>query len=219
MEITRKIVKQPFAPDTTDVLWLDSSGDSDVLKSFCNGQWKETSTPQQDYKVIAPKQGRDIISDAAALGELKKAILNGIGFDCIIKDTVGGDGDFNRVLGFYPDGSLVNIWSTANLEAFPPIEMLYTVTQYQGLAAVQQALDEKYGLQEGMTYLTTSGATSYLQEDSAGRYICVDNKYLIVTGDETVTTLTIAETGPGQGDDFVNITWEDAQKLIGLPLT
>ena len=43
MEITRKIVKQPFAPDTTDVLWLDSSGDSDVLKSFCNGQWKEVA--------------------------------------------------------------------------------------------------------------------------------------------------------------------------------
>lgn len=43
MEITRKIVKQPFAPDTTDVLWLDSSGDSDVLKSFYNGQWKEVA--------------------------------------------------------------------------------------------------------------------------------------------------------------------------------
>ena len=157
------------------------------------------------------------MEDAAALAELKKAVLNGIGFDCLLKNVVDNDGTLDRVLGFYEDCSDVYCFGTGNGEIVH-IELPHTVAQYQGLSAVQQALDAKYGLQSVIPELTTSGADSHLQEGGAGRNICVDNKYLIVTGDETVTALTIAETGPGEGDGFVNITWEDAQKLIGLPL-
>lgn len=171
------------------------------------------SIAQQDYKIIAPKEGRGFNNDAAALGELKKSILNGIGFDCIIKDTVAYDGDFNRVLGFYPNGNTADVWSFGNSEVLT-INMKYTVAQYEGLAAVQEQMDEASGLMSIVPSLTVNG--DKLQEDSEGYYICVDNKYLIVTGDETVTALTIAETGPTE--HFVNITWEDAQKLIGLPL-
>ena len=86
MEITRKIVKQPFAPDTTDVLWLDSSGDSDVLKSFCNGQWKETSTPQQDYIVIKTSASpRPFTIDAAALSQIAGCMSRGNIYDCLLQ--------------------------------------------------------------------------------------------------------------------------------------
>lgn len=167
---------------------------------------------QQDYKVIAPKPGRAFNVDAAALGELKKAVLNGIGFDCIVKDTITSDGDYNRVLGFYPDGSVVDVWSFPNSQVLT-IEISPTVTQYQGLAAVQNAIDEEIGL---MTAIPELIDNDHLAESSSSYAICIDGKYLTITGGETIEALTIAETGPTE--DFVNITWEDAQKLIGLPL-
>lgn len=174
------------------------------------------SIAQQDYKIIAPKQGRGIASDAAALEELKKAILNGIGFACLIKDTIRNDGDINRVLGVYPDGSIADVWSTGNTEPLT-IQMPNTVAQYQGLAAVQQAEDKL----EVMLALPALGiADSHLIEEENGYPICADGKFLIpaVSGDK-LASLSIAETGPAGDDDYINITWEDAQKLIGLPIS
>lgn len=182
------------------------------------------SIAQQDYKIIAPKQGRSFAEDAAALGELKKAILNGIGFDCIIKDTVAGDGDFNRVLGFYPGGELADVWSVTDSVKLT-IAMPHTVIQYQGLAAVQEAIDEYDGtlLEKVPAFagIYVDGIEkSVLVSDDMGYYICVDGKYLIITFDyatDFIISFEKAESGPAEG--FVNITWEDAQKLIGLPLT
>lgn len=175
------------------------------------------SIAQQDYKVIAPKQGRDFKADVAALGELKKAILNGIGFDCIIKDTMAGDEVFNRVLGFYPDGSSVDVWSLANSDKHT-IEMFYTVTQYQGLAAVQEAMDKLFDIQNEVPILEVNDAHILASaEDDA--FVCIDGKYLLPEkADGKLASITIAETGPGEDTPFVNITWEDAQKLIGLPI-
>lgn len=168
---------------------------------------------QQDYKVIAPKEGRAFGADAAALAELKKSILNGIGFDCLIKDTVSGDGDINRVLGFYLNGSAVSLYSLADGE-ITTYDLVYTVPQYQGLAAVQNAMDDK-GLQNFLPAFER--VDTHLQASASDDMsVCVDGKYLTVTGSETIETLSIAETGPTE--NFVNITWEDAQKLIGLPL-
>jgi len=168
---------------------------------------------QQDYKVIAPKEGRTFHADAAALGELKKAILNGIGFDCLIKDTIVDDGDINRVLGFYPDGSAASYYRLAYGE-IKTTDLYYTVGQYQGLAAVQNAVDEASSLMDVLPDFTKN--SGHLLVDDPAYLVCVDGKFLTVTGDETIESLTIAETGPTAG--FVNITWEDAQKLIGLPL-
>lgn len=174
------------------------------------------SIAQQDYKVIAPKPGRDCSTDAAALGELKKAVLNGIGFDCLLKDIAADEGTLGRILGFHEDSFSVDVWDAANSQSVN-IELPCTVTQYQGLAAVQQAVDEKYGLMGSLPLLTTV-SHNYLSEDDLGGHICVDNKYLIITVGEggKLTSLTMADTGPSQSDTFVNITWEDAQKLIGL---
>lgn len=172
---------------------------------------------QQDYKVIAPKPGRDCSTDAAALGELKKAVLNGIGFDCLLKDIAADEGTLGRILGFHEDSFSVDVWDAANSQSVN-IELPCTVTQYQGLAAVQQAIDEQEGMMDRLPVLTADG-NHYLAEDDFGGYICVDNKFLLASPiNMKIASLTMADTGPGEGDDFVNITWEDAQKLIGLPL-
>lgn len=170
---------------------------------------------QQDYKVIAPKEGRGFLKDAAALGELKKSVLNGTILDCLIKDTIDRDGDVNRVLGFYPIGTSVSIYSHAN-EVIENIELPYTVEQYEGLSSVQNNMDEVVGLMYKIPEFTVTNG--HLEVDDPSVFICVDGKYLTVTVSafDNIEALTIAENGPAE--DFVNITWEDAQKLIGLPL-
>lgn len=167
---------------------------------------------QQDYKVIAPKEGRSLVGDAVAVGELKRSVLNGIAFDCLLKDILADEGTLDRVLGLYEDGSEIYAFNTGDGE-IRHMEIPYTITQYQGLAAVQDAMDEEYGLMPAIPVLANSG---HLEVDDPTFAICVDGKYLTVTGDSTIEALAIAETGPTE--DFVNITWEDAQKLIGLPL-
>lgn len=96
MEITRKIVKQPFAPDTTDVLWLDSSGDSDVLKSFCNGQWKEVAggthgTQPLILKGTVDEFGTFTPDDDIRLVEVVPEFLNGRSVLFIAKDPITMD--------------------------------------------------------------------------------------------------------------------------------
>lgn len=170
---------------------------------------------QQDYKVIAPKEGRSFNTDAAALAELKKSILNGIGFDCLLKNTLSDEGTLDRVIGLYQDGSEIYAFDTGDGEIYHIIAP-YTVTQYQGLAAVQEAEDETIELQTQLPVLTRNWDNIHLSDDNNAAFICVGGKYLTVTGSETIEALTIAETGPT--GNFFNITWEDAQKLIGLPL-
>lgn len=169
---------------------------------------------QQDYKVIAPKPGRAFNQDAAALGELKKAILNGIGFDCLPKGITESN-TLNRVLGTYEGGSKVDVWDVGN-GGVASIELPYTVTQYQGLAAVQNAIDEAEGAVFGRIPEMAYSGEGYLMEGYTSLLICLDGKYLIPVADDNdnLESLTIAETGPTE--NFVNITWEDAQKLIGL---
>lgn len=172
---------------------------------------------QQDYKVIAPKPGRSFNVDAAALGEIKKAILNGIGFDCLIKNAgIADEGTLDRILGFYGGGSLVKYYDSGDGE-IKGVDLTYTVTQYQGLAAVQNAEDELLG--EAVQSLPTLGTTkSHLVETGEEFPIYVDGKYLTPTASGgKLTALAVAETGPGEFA-HINITWEDAQKLIGLPL-
>lgn len=173
---------------------------------------------QQDYKVIAPKEGRSFNRDAAALAELKKAILAGIGFDCLIKDTIADDGDINRVLGFYPNGSVVDYYSIAETEV-KTLSLQHTVTQYQGLAAVQQAEDEymeRVAEELPHLYLERLG---FLSESIEGVDICVNGFKLSVTSSGgRITALEISDTKPSEGAHFINIAWEDALKLIGLPI-
>lgn len=176
------------------------------------------SIAQQDYIVIKTSQKRYFYQDAEAMSKIVGAVSRNTLFDCLIENIDdSADTYYFRPVGYMPKDKTLYYYDATDGE-MDGVRIPHSESQYQGLAAVQQALDAKYGFQVSIPELTSSGDTSYLQEGSEGRYICVDNKYLIITGDETVTALTIAETGPGEGDGFVNITWEDAQKLIGLPL-
>ena len=176
---------------------------------------------QQDYKIIAPKDGRSFIKDAAALAELKKAVLNGIAFDRLIKNYMADEDTLDRVLGVYRDGSSVSSYDIGDGET-ADISLPYTVAQYQGLAAIQQAIDEKYGLMQNLPSLEYDGEDNSLNVAVSAQlnvYVCVDGKKIITTveGDK-IKALTLSETGPGEDTPFVNITWEDAQRLIGVAI-
>ena len=173
------------------------------------------SIAQQDYIVIKTSAiSRPFENDAAALSQIAGCISRGTIYDCLLQNYDGNEEYFTRIIGFAPARKLILYydWSADGVSA---LTTYYTETQYQGLAAVQQAEDEKMGEAVSLPSLGTVG--SYLIEDNEGFSICADGKYLIpaVSGGK-LASLTIAETGPEEG--FMNITWEDAQKLIGVAI-
>lgn len=174
------------------------------------------SIAQQDYIVIKTSASpRPFTIDAAALSQIAGCMSRGNIYDCLLQNYDGNDEYFARIIAFAPSSKTIFYyeWNSGEMDS---IEVDYTVTQYQGLAAVQEAEDEIEG--EVMLALPALGtADSHLIEEENDYPICVDGKFLIpaVSGGK-LASLTIAETGPGEG--FINITWEDAQKLIGLPL-
>lgn len=173
---------------------------------------------QQDYIVIKPKKGRAANVDAECLRRLKQACENGTIFDCIIYEpTVAEESDFSRVIAGY-DISIL-LYSAGDTEIVS-IEFPYTVTQYQGLAAVQEAEDEYSGGVEEVLPSLSLVLGGYLNEDNEGIPICVNGFRLSVTApDGTIAALEISDTKPAEGEDFINIAWEDALKLIGLPIS
>lgn len=173
------------------------------------------SIAQQDYIIIAPKEGRALADDAAAMGQLKKAVLNGTSFDCLLKDPITVETGLTRVV--YTDEAGVAFIDPSN-DSVNNILPEYTPDQYSGLAAVQEEVDRIEGNISTSIPVLTMGNDDTLKDDNSGYSICVDGKYLDVTGEETVTALAISDEGPAEGETFINITWDDAQKLIGLPL-
>lgn len=171
---------------------------------------------QQDYIVIKPKEGRTANADAECLRRLKQACENGTIFDCLMGSILMNEGTLDRVLSAYEDGTLIRVSDIANNEDML-IELPYTVEQYSGLAAVQEAEDEY--LQTPATEMPSLGNfDGFLSENIEGVYICVNGFKLSVTasGGE-LTALEISDTEPEA--DFFNIAWEDALKLIGLPIS
>lgn len=167
----------------------------------------------QDYKIIAPTPGRGLKNDAAALGELKKAILNGTIFDCLLKETVSGDDDLNRVLGCHLDGRAVCFYSLS--DDIKIYLELYSLAQYQGLAAVQAEIDRLDGVSDDMPSFTNNNG---LLHDGPSAYsICTPEgyQYKVTLADDKIATIEVSTTKI-EGD-FVAISIEDAQKLIGLP--
>ena len=171
---------------------------------------------QQDYIVIKPKEGRAANVDAECLRRLKQACENGTIFDCLVGNILMNEGAIDRVLGFYEDGTLIRVSDVANNED-GLIELPYTVEQYSGLAAVQNAVDETI---EVMTQLPElHNANGYLWDNTSGEIIGVNGYKLAVTASGGIlTALEISDVELGDDDDFVNIAWEDALKLVGLPL-
>lgn len=94
-----------------------------------------------------------------------------------------------------------------------------TAEQLSGLAAIQQAAD--YYEELSLTQAELDGV-NYLIEEKAAGSICVEGKMLAITVGENdgqgfapILTIQQSEVAPPSGT-ITNISWEDAQKLIGV---
>ena len=93
-----------------------------------------------------------------------------------------------------------------------------TAEQLSGLSAIQQAADYYDSLDFAQADLD---GVNYLIEENAAGSICVEGKMLAITVGEDVdgiapiVTIQQSEVAPPSGT-ITNISWEDAQKLIGV---
>lgn len=182
------------------------------------------SIAQQDYIVIAPKVGNTILNDAYALGQLAKILEKGDTsiFDVILLRPVVNDGEEDqnqgRVLGIYPPNK-ASIFDAGN-EGIYTIEVPYTSTQYEGLAAVQEAGEAQQpeqGFKDGLPKFSKN--EGYFYEASTGNYITdlEGNKISVTVTSDKIASVTLSEeiaTG-----NIVKVPFEEIQKLIGLPIT
>lgn len=181
------------------------------------------SIAQQDYIVIAPKVGNTIEHDAYALGQLAKILEKNDTsiFDVIVKNLTINDGEddpnYGRILGVYPKRYSLTAFDKGNGE-IKDME-LYTSTQYEGLAAVQEAGEAQWpgeGMKESIPVfaltvnILTETVIGYNITDSEG------HKISVTVADGEIATVAISEeTDP----DGIKVPFEEIQKLIGLPIT
>lgn len=178
---------------------------------------------QQDYLYIKPVNANVVANDAAALGQLRGAIDKGTIWDCIIFFPCDNEGEdypnISKVLSYNPDK--ITIYdNSADKTAI--INVPYTQQQYEVLAAIQRESISN-GYDEPSTIrlpaLSLSGSDrDTLTDSNTGCYICVDSHILKgIKKDSYLDSLTLGEQ-ISELQDYINITWEDAQKLIGLPI-
>lgn len=162
---------------------------------------------QQDYLRPSGKS----IKDCHLLAAFAHSIAHGTIFDVIFSY----EGDYglveNRIINKDRHNNL--FFMDTDDRSHKTIYVIYTQTQYEGLAAIQDA-DNSYT------------SVPVLETDSDGYlFAIVDNDKLVTVGgkklavtvsdDDTIAALAISN------DEYsgFEITWEDAQKLIGLPIS
>ena len=162
---------------------------------------------QQDY--LRP-QGKHTNSDCHLLAALAHNLLQGTLFDTIMVIDYAGEVDEARPIA--TDGRNVYFYDAMNGE-IAQMGVEFTQTQYEGLAAIQDAADDYTGIPG----LGADNDTNLLAETVLGLgAIGVGGKILEATvADGVLVGLSISE----QSYPDVEITWEDAQKLIGLPIS
>lgn len=175
---------------------------------------------QQDYLYIKPVNAPTVSTDAAALGQLRRALDNGTIADCLIYNARLDDGaedpNVSKVLSYYSKSGGVCIYDLGNGE-IATIEAPYTEQQYEGLAAIQR--EEKLNLQTGNVLPSLVLKSEGINDDENNAYITVNNHFLIPDVESgEIIALSLGEDASAQ-PQRVEITWEDAQKLIGLPIT
>lgn len=179
------------------------------------------SIAQQDYIVIKISQKRYFQYDAEAMAKIAGAISRNTLFDCLIENIDDAQVPYYfKPVGYMPKDKTLYYYDAANAD-MEGMDIPYSESQYQGLAAIQHAIDEKYGLMQNLPSLESDGEDYSLNvaTTQGNIYVCVNGKKIITTVVEgKIKALSLSETGPAADERFVNITWEDAQKLIGLTL-
>lgn len=163
------------------------------------------SIAQQDY--LRP-QGKSL-NDCHLLAALSHNIQHGTIFDTIINFINGDEESVNvRPLQVTDEPKEIYYFDSFNSE-ISRITIEYAQTQYEGLAAIQDAAEHWDVIP------AFNNADGYLSEDELGAgVIGVDGKNLAVTVTNGIITALSISNESGSGTD---ISWEDAQKLIGLP--
>lgn len=172
------------------------------------------SIAQQDYLRPSGKS----VYDCHLFAALAHNIQQGTVFDTVF-EMINGDGDteIDRVLSYTPYTTEKNIYYCDTVDVgIKSFTLEHTQTQYEGLAAIQDAA-EYY---DNIPALEVKNGFIY-DDNVAEGYICVEGKKLAVTvaDDSTIAALAISDESPTEAQNFVNISWEDAQKLIGLPIS
>lgn len=180
---------------------------------------------QQDYIKIKSFG----LNDYRMTLELKKAIERGTIFDVIIS--------IHSNRGYQLDVRVLSVVrnSEANTTAVgvsfdngtPLIDVSYSTRQYEGLVAIQNAHKSDEGAYARPVILITRGYPGddepyiYLGDSEADDYICVDDKLLICTldGEGLISSIEVSDITEEGELGHINISWEDAQKLIGLPIS
>lgn len=183
---------------------------------------------QQDYLRLEAKSG-DGTGDYGLQLQLLNAIERKTIFDVIYRiktESLDGRTLFTEMR---PQASAVEnrdggkVWMVlfpADITQHPLVfRIANTAEQLSGLSAIQQAADYYDGLDFSQAELD---GVNYLVGGKAAGSICVDGKMLAITlgeynGEDYAPIVTIqqSEVAPPSGT-ITNISWEDAQKLIGV---
>ena len=184
------------------------------------------SIAQQDYIVIAPKVGDTIIVDAYALGQLAKILekKDTSIFDVIVKNVALNTGEdepnLGRIeaIGYDSHIKTLGMLDGGNQD-FKYLSIPYTATQYEGLAAVQEAGEAQHpgaGMKNSLPQL--QDLQSLLYDTSTGYFITdlEGHKIHVTITDGKLASVAISEEIE---DDGIKVPFEEIQKLIGLPIT
>lgn len=164
----------------------------------------------QDYNVISvPDQlSESVFGSVAVLRHIEQQNI----FDVIIdQQSTSGYKGKSRIVAVYEDyetGRPGIVYFNGNIQS--SVLFQFTLAQYEGLAAIAEAR----GLDSIAELGISNGTLGILFEETR---ICVDG-YLLnaINTDGKLTGLSIGNKATGE---FIDITWEDAQKLIGLPVS
>lgn len=164
----------------------------------------------QDYNIVAPQYADTVDRDAAALSVLAGHLERGTIFDVLIENGVDNPDGIARVVSVKD----TIIFIVSPVSGPINIDADYTPSQYEGLAAVQKACEMTDDLPGLSTY------NGYLSQSQDEIFLCVDGKLIAaeVDGNDKLASISISNESPAADADWVNISWEDAQKLIGLPI-
>lgn len=166
---------------------------------------------QQDYLRVPHINGIVWDNDMRLLAGLVKGIETKTFFDIVVSWETDGDIIEDRTIGYsiYDDTIFIGGASIVT------IDFEYTATQYEGLAAVQEARAEDEGEYVDEAPALQKDSDGFLMEVNSGSFICDEDGHKIIAtiADGTLKTVAISDETEVAG---LFIPFEEIEKLIGL---